>query len=287
MVFGAGAQTEALTVVVPTLNSEDTLDWTLASLRSAREIRVIVADSFSTDSTLDICKRWNVETISVPAGNMYAAINAGLRKADTDWLAYVNSDDWIFTAPYIRMLRNAIATSADVVYGGADYVDEFGRFLFSMRPALEETALRVLRAGYLPFCQPAAMFRRTAFAALNGFDEQYRAASDFDFFYRAALLNLRFKRLDFQPVVAFRLHSSQISSQQPELDRIEKKSIKTRFKIGSGVREKSALRLWQFSNIPWYLCRLLRTYGLSGRILLHRSSKPQIYDTRSGNESDD
>ena len=75
---------KAPTVVVPTLNSVATLNWTLASLSAAREIRVIVADSFSADDTLSICLRWNVETISVPAGNMYVAINEGLRMAGTD-----------------------------------------------------------------------------------------------------------------------------------------------------------------------------------------------------------
>src|SRR5580692_7524609 len=86
---------KAMTVVVPTLNSAATLDWTLMSLTAAGDIRVIVADSFSTDETPQVCRRWNVELINVPAGNMYKAINAGLRLATTEWLAYVNSDDWV------------------------------------------------------------------------------------------------------------------------------------------------------------------------------------------------
>jgi glycosyltransferase involved in cell wall biosynthesis len=269
---------KSLTVVVPTLNSAGTLDWTLASFSAAKEIRVIIADSFSVDDTLNICRRWDVETVSVPPGNMYAAINVGLRMARTDWLAYVNSDDWVFTASYLKMLKIAMQGSADIVYGSADFVDESGRFLFSVRPSRGKTALGMLRAGYLPFCQPAAIFRRTTFETLNGFDERYRAASDFDFYCRAALLNYSFSRVDLPPVAAFRLHQSQISVQKPHLDRQEKEEMKARLRPPRNFLDKYALYLWQFSNISSYAGRVLRTFQLSGKVRLQRSHSPQQYD---------
>src|SRR5207253_199231 len=68
-------------IVIPTLNSARTLEWTLLSLlrQDGCEMRLVVADSNSSDGTLEICARWNVPVIQVPAGNMYRAINAGLR----------------------------------------------------------------------------------------------------------------------------------------------------------------------------------------------------------------
>src|SRR5579859_6963550 len=107
---------QRLTVVIPTLNSAATLNWTLASL-AASGIRVIIADSFSTDATVDICARWSAEVISVPPGNMYTAINTGLRLADTEWLAYVNSDDLVFTSSYLRMFELAREQRVDIAYG--------------------------------------------------------------------------------------------------------------------------------------------------------------------------
>ena len=49
-------------IVVPTLNSAATLEWTLCALRGQRDItpEIIVADSGSADGTLDICKKWGV-----------------------------------------------------------------------------------------------------------------------------------------------------------------------------------------------------------------------------------
>ena len=66
-----------ITYVIPTLNSASTLDMTLFSLKSQRDINleILVVDSGSTDKTLEICKKWNIKSIYVEAGNMYKAIN--------------------------------------------------------------------------------------------------------------------------------------------------------------------------------------------------------------------
>ena len=95
-------------VVVPTMNSASTLQWTLCSLRSQRDITldVIVADSGSQDGTVDICKAWGVPTIYVPPGNMYRAINAGLRVMESDWVTYLNSDDIVYPDSYAGCYYN-------------------------------------------------------------------------------------------------------------------------------------------------------------------------------------
>ena len=270
----------ALTVVVPTLNSAATLDWTLASLTTAG-VRVIVADSYSKDNTLEICRQWNVETISVPAGNMYRAINAGLRLADTEWLAYVNSDDWVFTSSWVRMIAMARGSQADIVYGSADFVDGSGRFLFCTRPVSGAAMPRLLRAGIFALCQPSAIFRRATFEKLGGFDERYRSAADFDFFCRAAIMGLGFSRFSGQPVAAFRLHGAQISAQHPDWDRSERTAMKERLQAGSSWPGRFQFLLWRLSNIPWYAARALRAYELSGKLTLQKSTVPPVYERGS------
>ena len=53
-----------------TLNSAPTLEFTLLSLLSQRDIpiEVIVADSGSSDGTLEICRRWSVKIIYAEPG---------------------------------------------------------------------------------------------------------------------------------------------------------------------------------------------------------------------------
>src|SRR5215471_7494468 len=111
-------------VVVPTLNSASTLQWTLCSLRSQRNVtqEIVVADSGSNDGTPDICKGWGIKTIYVPPGNMYRAINAGLSQIESEWVTYLNSDDIVYPDSYARLVACGEQQGASLVYGDCDFV---------------------------------------------------------------------------------------------------------------------------------------------------------------------
>src|SRR5579885_2179318 len=120
-------------VTIPTWNSDKALGTALASLREQKgcHVEIVVADSGSTDGTLDLCRAFGTATVSVPPGNMYRAINEGLNQLHTPWLAYLNSDDFVFTDGYARLISKAEATGSDVAYGNGDFVDAHGRFLYA------------------------------------------------------------------------------------------------------------------------------------------------------------
>jgi glycosyltransferase involved in cell wall biosynthesis len=269
-----------LTVVVPTLNSVATVDNTLASLKASSRIRVIVADSESTDGTLDVCRQRDVEVIQVPPGNMYAAINAGLKLAKTSWLTYVNSDDWIFTTSYLKMVDFAAASQSHVTYGSADYVDYSGRFLFSSLEPSVGLASKLLRSGILPFCQPAAVFSADAFRALNGFDEMYRCSADFDFFCRAAIKGLTFTRFQSRPVAAFRLHAKQFSASSMgiELHLRDRHRQREQLHLTAGLARHTILLSWRMMCLPLYVERCLRHFNLSGDWCAPKSNAAREWD---------
>lgn len=263
-----------LTVVVPTLNSVATIDCTLASLKASSRIRVIVADSNSSDGTLEICRQRAAEVIQVPPGNMYAAINAGLRLAKSPWLTYVNSDDWIFTTSYLKMVDFAAARKTDIAYGAADYVDYSGRFLFSSIEPSGRLASKLLLSGILPFCQPSAIFRADVFKALNGFDETYRMSADFDYFCRGAREGLIFTRFRAQPVAAFRLHRKQLSASSMALELIRREHARQRdqLHLTTGLKRQATLFRWRMACLPLYGERCLRRFNLSGTWSVPRSA---------------
>ena len=122
-----------LGVAVPTLNSASTLDWTLCSLLNQRDcsVEVVVADSGSTDATLEICRKWSVPTVYAPPGSLYRAVNEGLKNLGTDWVTFLNSDDVVYPRSYARLIRLGADTGASLVYGHCDYIDFEGRFLFT------------------------------------------------------------------------------------------------------------------------------------------------------------
>jgi glycosyltransferase involved in cell wall biosynthesis len=250
-------------VVVPTLNSASTLPWTLLSLRSQRDVTVeiILADSGSQDGTLDICKSWGVETIYVPPGNMYRAINAGLRQMGAEWVTYLNSDDIVYPQSYARLVARGEQQRASLVYGDCDFVDYEGRFLFMVKSPPPRRLPGMVRlsthfSGRLGFAQPAAIYRRSAFQELGGFDERYSFIADYDFFFRLVTSGRAIAKLERPPVVAFRLHPSQRSQREAANVREELRLFRKATNVGASLRDLLDVLSWRLQNLPIYVWRL-------------------------------
>jgi glycosyltransferase involved in cell wall biosynthesis len=249
-----------LGVVVPTLNSAATLDWTLCSLHNQRDasVRIIVADSGSQDQTLDICKRWAVETVYVPPGNMYRAINEGVRRLETEWVTYLNSDDFVYPMSYRRLIAQGDQEQAALSYGDNDVIDYEGRFLFALRAASPARLQRLLCHGRLAITQAAAIYRSVDCMELGGFNEQYRHVADLDFFYRFAMAGKKLTKVSGPAVAAFRRHSSQLSSRESSVTDRETMSFLATNNITLSPVACVDLVCWRAQNLPEYAWRVLR-----------------------------
>ncbi len=247
-------------VVIPTLNGSVTLEWTLCALRSQRDITidVVVADSGSEDGTLDICKCWGVPAIYVPPGNMYRAVNVGLRQMDTEWVTYLNSDDLVYPQSYARMLALGEEKRASVVYGECDFLDYEGRFLYKVKSTPPSRLPGMFRWGRIGFKQPAAIFRRDAFEEAGGFDERYRHIGDHDFFYRMAFSGHKHAQLRGPAVAAFRLHPSQLSAREADVVEREMKSFRELNQVKPSLGDLLDLLYWRLQNSPTYVWRILK-----------------------------
>jgi glycosyltransferase involved in cell wall biosynthesis len=247
-------------IVVPTLNSATTLDWTLCALRNQRDIaaNVIVADSGSEDGTLEICKRWSVETIYVPPGTMYRAVNEGLRRMNTEWVTYLNSDDIVYPQSYARLVAVGEQTRAALVYGDCDYVGYDGRHLFTIKSPKTIRIRGILRGGIIGFAQPAAIFRRGVFLELSGFDEGYRHIADYDFFFRLTFSGHKLSKVQRPSVAAFRLHAAQLSTLEAEIVREELRRFRQVHGSEALGRSFYDTLMWRLQNCPVYLRRLVR-----------------------------
>lgn len=253
-----------IAVVVPTFNSAETLTWTLCSLRGQRNVslEIIVADSGSEDGTLDICKSWGVQTIYVPPGNMYRAINAGLRQMESEWVTYLNSDDMVYGDSYARLVAQGEKEGAAFVYGDCDFVDFEGRFLFTVKSPPTGGLSGMVRmsplfGGRVGFAQPASIYRRSAFQELSGFDERYSNIADYDFFFRLVTSGQAVAKLQRPAVAAFRLHASQLSQRTSTNLKEELKSFRKGVNVRTSLRDFLDVLLWRLRNSPTYVSRLM------------------------------
>jgi glycosyltransferase involved in cell wall biosynthesis len=249
-----------LGIVVPTLNSAATLEGTLCALCGQRDVapEIIVADSGSVDGTLEICKSWGVHTFYVPPGNMYRAINLGLRRMETEWIAYMNSDDWVYPQSYARMLAFGEQQGAAAVYGDVDFVDYEGRFLFVLKTSPPSRLPGLFRRGIFGFQPAAAIFRSRVFRELEGFDEQFRLIGDYDFYYRLAVSGHRLAKLSGPAVAAFRVYASQMSAREGANMLKERDLFWKARNVKGSPRDLLDVLYWRLQNSPIYLWRLMR-----------------------------
>lgn len=251
----------SVTCAIPVLNGAATLDWTILSLRSQRDVPVtiVAVDSGSTDGTLEVCGRWGVETRYAERGNMYRAVNAGLEGAASEWLTYLNADDAVYSRSFHDLIALAEATSAEVVYGDHDFVDGEGRFLYSLKSAEPSDLQALFAASVMGLPQPGTLFSRKLFERLGGFSTELRLTADADFFLRALQSGARFARLD-RTVCTFRLHGSQQTVTRAE----EMRQETLRVAAAAGSRSATARLRWRLRNARDYAIRLLRTRSLRG-----------------------
>ncbi len=255
-----------LGIVIPTLNCAATLAQTLTALqRLPRVRRILVVDSHSHDGTGDVARRHGVDVVSVPRAGMYAAINEGLRRLDTEWVTYVNGDDLVYAVD--RSLEAGAESGADVVYGTVDFIDADGRFIHSWTSATPSRLLRLYKSACSPLLQQGTIFRRAMFESLGGFDERWHFVGDADFWLRGLLAGLRFVRVVHPSVAAFRMHAGQLSRQHAGEMKAEFLSM-----LGAHGIEPSVITtmvhasLYRASHLRQYALRWLRQPDLGNRL---------------------
>ncbi|MEM1255555.1 MAG: glycosyltransferase [Cyanobacteria bacterium P01_H01_bin.21] len=269
----------SISYVVPTLNSEKTLDQTLLSLNSqvGIDVDVTVVDSGSTDGTLDICERWGIKVIYAKPGNMYYAINVGLSESDSEWVAYINSDDYLYADSILRLINNGDRNCSDVVYGNCDYVDCYGRFMYAFNPPNPRWLKSICRTGGMGFAQQTSIFRNSLYKKLNGFDENYRFVADRDFYVRALMSGASFSYLRGPSLACFRLHNNQFSQQSHDLMSEEGQKIMSSLVNECSILDSGVRFIWRMSNFQNYALRIIRQSLLADRWQINKSMHSGIH----------
>ncbi|HPG04440.1 MAG: glycosyltransferase family 2 protein [Hyphomicrobiales bacterium] len=132
---------ETVSIVIPTLNRQTCLQRALASVRAQQaegvEIEIIVVDNSSDASARATVAAFGVDGLRIlylsePAPGVATARNAGVRAAQGRWIAFLDDDEEARTDWIAEMLRVALDTGAQAVFGPvearADDAAEIGGF---------------------------------------------------------------------------------------------------------------------------------------------------------------
>lgn len=115
-----------VSVIIPIYNSEKYLKQCLDSVinQTLKEIEIIIINDGSTDNSLQIIQEYinkhsNIKLINKQNEGCYKARNIGLETANGEYIAFLDSDDYVEPKIYEKLYLKAKQTNADIV--SADY----------------------------------------------------------------------------------------------------------------------------------------------------------------------
>lgn len=113
-----------LSIIVPVYNVEEYLDECIQSIlkQSYNDIELILVDDGSSDKSLVICQDYEkkdtrVLVLKQSHKKAAAARNTGIRAAKGEYITFVDSDDYIDTTAYERLITIMETKNLDVIRG--------------------------------------------------------------------------------------------------------------------------------------------------------------------------
>lgn len=110
-----------ISVIVPVYNVEKYLERCLKSLlnQTFKDIEIICVNDGSTDNSLQILEKFNgIKIINQQNSGLSVARNTGLKSATGEFVAFVDSDDFIDPDFYEKLYAKCIQYNADVACAG-------------------------------------------------------------------------------------------------------------------------------------------------------------------------
>ena len=210
-----------VSIVTPSYNQGRFTAETIESVLGQEgefELEYVVIDGASTDGTVEILKEYEKRVsggewagrcrgirfhwVSERDRGQSDAIGKGFRMTGGQICSWLNSDDTILLGALGKVLETFRRNpEAGLVYGKVHFTDESGGAISEVETG--QTDYEGLASLNL-ICQPAAFFRRAAWDAAGGLDEELRYAMDHDLWIRMACRFPMVYRLE--PLATYRLH---------------------------------------------------------------------------------
>ena len=188
-----------ISIITVSYNSEKTIKDTIESLlnQTYKNIEYILVDGKSTDSTVNIIKSYEKTAkkkgiiyrwVSELDKGIYDAMNKGISMASGEVIGIINSDDWYESKAIESVIKVFEENkSIDVVHGNLlFYTRSTGNKLERKPKEIEK--LRQEMCLY----HPSIFVRSKVYNDLDGFNLEYKIASDYEFILKCYLNKKKF-----------------------------------------------------------------------------------------------
>jgi peptidoglycan/xylan/chitin deacetylase (PgdA/CDA1 family) len=190
---------QAISVIVPAYNCEQTLASTLDSLlaQTYPAWEAIVVDDGSGDGTREVAERYcrrdeRVRLHRQANKGVGAARNAGIELARNPWMFFLDADDEIVPDAFEKLVAaTAVGPDTDAVLAGCRRVDAAGRELRLQVPGHHEDHFAVF-ARACAIVIHSCLVKTAVVRRVGGFDESLVTCEDWDLWQRVARSGARF-----------------------------------------------------------------------------------------------
>jgi len=178
--------TKKVSVLVPVKNCESTVEKSINSVleQSFQNFEIVLIDNNCTDNTIELAKdlaKDKIKVFSCPEPGIVPALNFGLQKIQTEFIARQDGDDlW-----YPQKLEKQIAfldNNEDIDICGTQIrlVNSHGKIIDdSFRYPTEDQEIKSwLLMGKNSIAHPSVVFRKSILLRVGGYDDTYPVAED-------------------------------------------------------------------------------------------------------------
>ncbi len=184
-----------VSIITICLNSEKTLAQTIQSVinQTYNPIEYLIIDGGSTDSTLDIIRKYDDQIdywLSEPDDGTSHAINKGLQLSRGELIGILCADDFYEQDAVQTIIGNYSADTPKIYHGNMTRIDvQTGEKTFIVKPPDD---LERLFQGCVVNTATAFVDRRV-FEKHSLFDHRYKLANDHEFLLRVFLAGVEFE----------------------------------------------------------------------------------------------
>ncbi|MCU1259382.1 MAG: hypothetical protein JWO80_2267 [Bryobacterales bacterium] len=182
-----------VSVVIPCYNHARFLSDAIESVlrQEYRPFEIVVIDDGSTDHTAQVAARYpSVRYSYQPNAGLATARNTGISESRGSYILFLDADD--------LLCAGAVGSAVDVilrnpgcgfVYGGFRAIDKNGAALdtFDMPSGHRDDYLGLFEGNHIAMCA-TVLYPRHVLEQVGGFRTEFRAAEDYDLYFRIARL---------------------------------------------------------------------------------------------------
>jgi len=232
-----------LSFVIPAYNAENTLPRTLASLKlqTRSDWSAIIIDDGSEDSTATVAgaaaeKDDRISACRIAHSGVSNARNHGLSRVETEWVCFLDADDWLRPG-FCRAMLQAANASLDLVYCGYERITLEGEIISSFSADFLERGFECA-ARECPTAIHSVIIRRSLVEELGGFDPAFATCEDWDLWQRAARAGARIGAIP-DLLALYHMRPGSLSRRYPQLIADAHKVIHNGFSSDPRVKHPS------------------------------------------------